>query len=661
MKLRRYPLPGVHAEQLVIGTRIAGALITLFALVITLSAASASQPATAGASVPGQEQTAQAPTLALPPPDCGPYWKESPFSGIDTDARLSAVAAIAGNDVWAVGFTNSDSLTIHWDGNTWSVVPSPNAGRDDYLYGITAISADDVWAVGSYYAENVGYRTLTLHWDGIAWSIVPSAYAVGQNYLLAVDAVSTNDVWAVGHLSAQTTSTLILHWDGIAWSVVPGPDPLPPYVSLSGIAAISPGNVWAVGSSTYYRDYTLILHWDGIAWSVVPSPNPGGAYNRLSDIEAVSANDMWAVGVYDDRPLTIHWDGSAWSVVPSPRGGPAYNNLYSIAAISTSDVWAVGEYVNGPRYETLVEHWNGTTWSVVSSANVGIYNNFLYGVSAASSSEMWAVGQAGNHRVLVEQFDPNPEIRFTDVCPFSYFYEHVHDLNDLVIISGYNTAPPCDGPDYVPCFKPYNWTTRGQISKVVSLAAGFNDPVTTQTFEDVPPTHTFYQYIERMAMHNVISGYPCGGPNEPCGPGSRPYFRPGSTVSRGQLSKMAALAFGLTEPVLSQKFEDVPPSHPFYQPITRLAVYGIVSGYPCGGPGEPCVPPNNRSYFRPSNPISRGQIAKIVNFARIYVSPDASPTPTLAPTNTIAPTFTATPAPPTATPEATATPGAPKD
>ena len=39
---------------------------------------------------------------------------------------------------------------------------------------------------------------------------------------------------------------------------------------------------------------------------------------------------------------------------------------------------------------------------------------------------------------------------------------------------------------------------------------------------------------------------------------------------------------------------------------------GIIGGYPCGGPGEPCVAPSNRPYFRPGNNITRGQLSKLI-------------------------------------------------
>ncbi len=95
---------------------------------------------------------------------------------------------------------------------------------------------------------------------------------------------------------------------------------------------------------------------------------------------------------------------------------------------------------------------------------------------------------------------PCPGERFTDVCPGDFFYSATLALVNDGILSGYNTSPPCLNSLWIPCFNPYNSSTRGQISKIVSLAAGFNDPVSGQTFEDVPPGSTFYTYTERMAQ-----------------------------------------------------------------------------------------------------------------------------------------------------------------
>jgi hypothetical protein len=94
-------------------------------------------------------------------------------------------------------------------------------------------------------------------------------------------------------------------------------------------------------------------------------------------------------------------------------------------------------------------------------------------------------------------------------------------------------------------------------------------------------------------------------------PLNRPYFRPGANATRGQLAKIVSNAANIQDPVSGQTFEDVLAGSTFYEFIERLVGRGAMSGYPCGAP-EPCVPPLNRPYFRPSSNVTRGQTSKIV-------------------------------------------------
>ncbi len=192
-------------------------------------------------------------------------------------------------------------------------------------------------------------------------------------------------------------------------------------------------------------------------------------------------------------------------------------------------------------------------------------------------------------------------ITFSDVPVGHTFYDSVRCLACRGIVSGYADRT----------FKPNNQVTRGQLAKMVSNAAGFSEPVSGQTFQDVPPTHTFYEFIQRLTTRGYMTGYACGGPDEPC-INNRPYFRPGANATRGQTSKIVSNAARFTEPPSGQTFQDVPPSHTFYAEIQRLASRNVMQGYPCGGPFEPCVGPENRPYFRPGNDVTRGQSAKIV-------------------------------------------------
>jgi hypothetical protein len=228
--------------------------------------------------------------------------------------------------------------------------------------------------------------------------------------------------------------------------------------------------------------------------------------------------------------------------------------------------------------------------------------------------ERLAEGNFFIHATVAEYVPEPPRCpgeRFTDVCPGDYYYTPVLNLNDRGVISGYSSSPPCDTPSHAPCFLPNRNLTRGQGAKIVALAAGVPAATGGQRFQDVAPGSPFYNEINALAALGHMGGYPCGGAGEPCGGGNLPYFRPGANVTRGQLSKIVSNTAGYSEPHSSQSFEDVPTSGAFYIWIQRLSSRGIINGYTCGGPSEPCGA-GNRSYFRPNAEITRAQTAKIV-------------------------------------------------
>lgn len=75
------------------------------------------------------------------------------------------------------------TLIEHWDGTSWSAVTSPNVdygsqARDNVLQGIVALSANDIYAFGWYSANPSGESgdifSLVMHWDGTSWTVIPS-------------------------------------------------------------------------------------------------------------------------------------------------------------------------------------------------------------------------------------------------------------------------------------------------------------------------------------------------------------------------------------------------------------------------------------------------------------------------------------------------------
>ena len=136
---------------------------------------------------------------------------------------------------------------------------------------------------------------------------------------------------------------------------------------------------------------------------------------------------------------------------------------------------------------------------------------------------------------------------FEDVPEASPFFAYIQRLTNNGYMGGYTcgqlTEEPCVAPDNRPYFRPSSNASRGQLSKIVSNAALINTVVSGQTYEDVPGDSPFYMFIERLSDLNVMSGYACGSPGEPCGAGNKPYFRPNANVTRGQASKIVANTF----------------------------------------------------------------------------------------------------------------------
>jgi subtilisin-like proprotein convertase family protein len=223
----------------------------------------------------------------------------------------------------------------------------------------------------------------------------------------------------------------------------------------------------------------------------------------------------------------------------------------------------------------------------------------------------------GTPIAIAPQLPPTPEpapctVGFADVPPGSSFYEHTRWMACRGYISGYacgSVGEPCGGS----YFRPGASVTRGQMMKMVVNAAGwlYSNPEKS-SYADVTADSPFALFIETGADRGIIGGYPCGGPGEPCDERDRPYFRPNNNITRGQLSKVLALARSYMLPVRSTPtFADVASTDPFYRYIEALSEEGIIGGYTCGGPGEPCDQ-QGRPYFRPTNTATRGQLSKFI-------------------------------------------------
>src|SRR5262249_9427236 len=124
-----------------------------------------------------------------------------------------AVTAITPDDAWAVGDTASGTVSAHWDGQAWALVPTPKlndgSAPQNFLTGVAAPAANNVPASG--YEGNATQQNFAvpyvLHWNGTKWSriTVPNAGTEGSQ-LRGITALSATDIWRRGKRSKTTAA-----------------------------------------------------------------------------------------------------------------------------------------------------------------------------------------------------------------------------------------------------------------------------------------------------------------------------------------------------------------------------------------------------------------------------------------------------------------------
>ncbi len=256
-------------------------------------------PLTAVAATADGEAWALGPSGAILHWD-GRQWTLTASAAQNGGAVLRGLAALAPDDVWAVGSCQGAPFATHWNGATWQTSALPAAPGGGSLNSISGTAAD-LWAVG---AAADATHVLTLHYNGTTWSSVPDV-GVSDGGLLTVAAIAPNDVWAGG-------DALLQHYDGSQWRDVSE--------TFSGVhealAALSPSSVWLAAAGG-------IAHWDGAAWRPVSVQQMGlsaGANAQFAAVSALSPSDVWAAGTLGaggatSTPLIVHWDGAAWRPV----------------------------------------------------------------------------------------------------------------------------------------------------------------------------------------------------------------------------------------------------------------------------------------------------------------------------------------------------------
>ncbi|HHX30697.1 MAG TPA: hypothetical protein GX720_05670 [Clostridiaceae bacterium] len=111
----------------------------------------------------------------------------------------------------------------------------------------------------------------------------------------------------------------------------------------------------------------------------------------------------------------------------------------------------------------------------------------------------------------------------------------------------------------------------------------------TALFRDVPPGAWYFEYVENMAIREIVHGYGTSG-----------QFRPDNPIQRQHLAKIAVRAAGLEYEGMTADFPDVDPGGEMSPYIAALMDSGVIQGYPDGT-------------FRPTIDVSRAELSAIIS------------------------------------------------
>jgi photosystem II stability/assembly factor-like uncharacterized protein len=366
------------------------------------------------------------------------------------------------------------------------------------------------------------------------------------------------------------------------------------YVTLAGFGLAAGQHVWK----------TTNLSNAAPTWTVAGSGIPDVPVNAFA-VDPAIPNNLYAgtdIGVYRSTDGGTNWTPFSNSLPRVPVFDMAIQNPNRVLRIATHGrgIWEISlsqfalaklsesfnpsggmgsVAVTGPNGPT----WTATTtdsWITINSTGPGTGNGtmtYTVGSNPASTRRI------GTITIANQTFTVLQGATFADVPVGHPLYNEIGKLSARGVTLG------CGGNN----FCPGAIVTREQMAAFMIRALGDFDPPTppSQRFPDVPPSHPFYAFIEQMALRQITLG--CGGGN----------YCPADIVTREQMAAFIIRGLGeLTPPVPpTQRFNDVPPEHIFYNFIDRMADLQITLGCSASPP-----------LYCPASAVTREQMAAFV-------------------------------------------------
>ncbi|WP_445398100.1 hypothetical protein ACSMX9_27860 [Streptomyces sp. LE64] len=228
----------------------------------------------------------------------GRSWRTAtaPVPAQTMTAGFLSVDVRGAGDAWAAGWSavpdpeymvKAVGELQHWDGRRWTPAALPDVGEGPggnwSLSGVAALAHDDVWAVGEAF-NDAWSRPVLLHYDGTGWRMAPAPDLGTERVRLnGVAAGPDGRVWAVGRAKAAGAPArgLVVELRGGKWREVPLPQGVTPLRSV----AVSGGEPVVLAEG---RGAVAPVVWQrtGASWTSLGLHVAGGAEFAAVDISA---------------------------------------------------------------------------------------------------------------------------------------------------------------------------------------------------------------------------------------------------------------------------------------------------------------------------------------------------------------------------------------
>lgn len=525
----------------------------------------------------------------------GGVWAEiNPPSDANVWVGLNGLSITPSGEVWTTGANNDENVVYRYSNGSWQSWAISDALS---LFNIEMLSPTEGWVTGR---TQQGTPAIWV-WDKGSWKVEYQGRFV--NDLQAVE----GHVWAVGRADTVLSRSIA---DG-SWSQQRGGPVTDDLREVDTTVASGPDEFWAIGEGPT-RHFTLptryyILHHSGGTWTtthLITTEKPLlvlGA-RAAPGIDMLSPQHGWAwVG-----NKVFKYDGSGWR--DSSNGMDAGSLVTAISAVTPDNVWAVAlqtesTSVNDDDHSVIL-HWNGTSWKMAARLPVHM---FLADLDMVSATEGWAIGQdvscCGSYENLLWRFDGTMWRDSTDRLPSeASMLDHVFTLRDIELAPGGSGGWAAGGGKSVLHLEVGTWRLESKNN------SDMFDDIALEALGEAWFLQRYPFGFRALAHH--YSGGTFREQKLPLGmtfitnPGYSYLDLSGIALVPGRGGWMVGdggtiLRYDALGP--GQRYYDVQVGSTFYTYIESLASRNIVNGYAAD------------NTFRPTNFISRGQLAKIVS------------------------------------------------